>query len=614
MFQTHATRKSHKILCLNTLGFTVCFAAWMLNGVLVAFLVENQVFSWTPVEVGWLLGIPVLTGAVSRFPAGLLTDKYGGKWIYGGLLLFCAIPMYFLSYADDYFTYALMSFGFGLTGASFSIGIAYTSIWYPRNAQGTALGIFGAGNAGAAITTLCAPILLESLTDHGNNIENWRILPQIYAAVLAVMGVIFLMFTENKKPDHSAQSFSQILSPLKEIKVWRLGCYYFLVFGCFVALSQWLVPYYMNVFAVSLVTAGLLAAIFSLPSGLIRALGGWMSDHWGPRKVMYWVLSLSTFSCFFLITPPMQLQSPGAGVIAMQPGIVTSVAPNLVVVGTRHYPLIAARSDVYNTGDKPLSATKKNWHRPLVEKGDAVKKKQLLAKGITYISIPGSLPFTVVLILIIGIVWGTGQAAVYKYIPDYFPTQVGVVGGMVGVMGGLGGFITPIIFGYLLEVTGLWTSMWFFLMLFSLICLLWMHSIVMKMSKLPEGFEKPLLEEIGGESALDTAVNALYEKIVADESLQRYFRGVDVNRVRAHQKRFLTVALSKPGSIPDEMLDSLKAAHINMGINEHDFRTVARYLSEILTDLGASKQNVDTVIEVIGSLQGYIVSEPDAVS
>ncbi|MDH3455171.1 MAG: MFS transporter, partial [Desulfuromonadales bacterium] len=88
--QEVATAKSHKALFLNTLAFTVCFAAWMFNGVLVTFLADNQVFKWGPIEIGWLMGIPVLTGSLFRLPAGMLTDKFGGKPVYGTLLFICA--------------------------------------------------------------------------------------------------------------------------------------------------------------------------------------------------------------------------------------------------------------------------------------------------------------------------------------------------------------------------------------------------------------------------------------------------------------------------------------------------------------------------------------------
>jgi len=277
--ETKATATSHKTLILNTLAFTVCFAAWMLNGVLVAFLASNQVFKWGPVEVGWLLGIPVLTGSVFRLPAGMLTDKFGGKPVFSAVLLLCAVPMFLLSYANDFLAFALCSFGFGLTGVGFSVGIAFTSVWYPKKNQGTALGVFGAGNAGAALTTLLAPTLLNRFTQDGTNLDGWRQLPQIYAAVLATMGFLFFLFSTNKKPSGTAKTFGEQLRPLRSVRVWRFGLYYFLVFGCFVAFSQWLVTYFVNAYYLPLVTAGLLASVFSFPSGVIRALGGWMSDR-----------------------------------------------------------------------------------------------------------------------------------------------------------------------------------------------------------------------------------------------------------------------------------------------------------------------------------------------
>ncbi|WP_029917023.1 MFS transporter [Pelobacter seleniigenes] len=482
--QEVATVKSHKMLFLNTLAFTICFAAWMFNGVLVTFLVDNQVFNWGPVQIGWLMGIPVLTGSIFRLPAGMLTDKFGGKPIYGTLLLICAIPMYLLSKADSLTTFALCSFGFGLAGVSFSIGIAFTSVWYPRERQGTALGVFGAGNAGAALTTLFAPTLLNHLTDYGTDIEGWRQLPVYYAIMLASMGVLFFIFAENKKPASSTKSFRQMLRPLSDIRVWRFGLYYFLVFGCFVAFSQWLVPYFVNVYYLPLVTAGIFAAAFSLPSGVIRALGGWLSDLFGGRTVMYWVLSASVLLSFMVIIPKMEIYSPGRGVMAKRSGTVTEVTATSINIGENSYGLKQKPESLYNFDSQILVLpTKQTWQEPTVEVGQQVKKKELLAKGVTRIFFQANVWIFAVIVVMLGSIWGIGKAAVYKLIPDYFPEEVGVVGGMVGVLGGLGGFFCPIIFGYLLEGTGLWTSCWMFMFALSLICLIWMHLVATKMMK-----------------------------------------------------------------------------------------------------------------------------------
>lgn len=491
--QETATAQSHKILFLNTLAFTVCFAAWMFNGVLVTFLADNQVFDWGPVEIGWLMGIPVLTGSIFRLPAGMLTDKFGGKPVYGILLLVCAIPMFLLSKADSFTYFALCSFGFGLAGVSFSIGIAFSSVWYPRKFQGTALGIFGAGNAGAALTTLLAPTLLNRLTDGGANLEGWRQLPIYYAIMLAAMGVVFLFFADNKKPASSHKSFGQMLTPLKDIKVWRFGLYYFLVFGCFVAFSQWLVPYFVNVYYLPLVTAGLFAAAFSLPSGVIRALGGWMADKFGGRAVMYWVLAASVLISFLLIVPRMDIYSPGPGVMAGQSGTVTDVSAGEIVVNGRAYAVNPKPEPLKDYDDQMLILpSKQAWQEPVVEVGQTVQKKELLAKGVTRLYFQANVWILAVLVILLGSIWGVGKAAVYKLIPDYFPEEVGVVGGMVGVLGGLGGFVCPIIFGYLLEWTGLWTSCWMFMFVLSLVCLVWMHLTVQKMmrEKHPEDMQR----------------------------------------------------------------------------------------------------------------------------
>ena len=201
---------SNRILLLNTVAFMVCFAAWMINGVLVTFLVDNGLFNWSPVQIGWLLGIPVLVGSVFRLPVGILTDKYGGRWIMAVILFFCAVPMFFLSQANSFTSFLLLSFGFGLAGSAFAAGVAYTCLWYPKEKQGTALGIFGVGNTGAALTTFFAPAILNKLTGYGANMEGWRTLPKLYAALLLLTGIIFLFSDKNITPISSSPIFKPL--------------------------------------------------------------------------------------------------------------------------------------------------------------------------------------------------------------------------------------------------------------------------------------------------------------------------------------------------------------------------------------------------------------------
>lgn len=478
--------KAIRILTLNTLAFTVCFACWMMNGVLITYLVENRVFSWDKAQIGWLLGVPVLTGSLARLPVGVLTDRYGGRVVYGVLMLLSAVPMYLMSHANTYAQFMIASLGFGLTGASFAVGIAYTSIWFPKERQGTALGIFGVGNAGSALTSMGAPFMLAWLTGHGQNLEAWRMLPKLYAGVLVFMAVLFFLLTESRRIEHQdGYTLRERLAPLAHTRVWRFGLYYFLVFGGFVALAQWLIPYYVNVYAMTVATAGLMAAIFSLPSGLIRALGGWMSDRWGARAVMYWVFGVCIIGCLLLCVPRMEVQSPGEGIMALREGTVTAVSESEIVVDDQRYALEQRNGPPADRAEHGtlVFPTFSSWQEPVVEVGDRVKKKQLLARGVTHIFFQANVWIFTFLVFVVGIMMGIGKAAVYKFIPDYFPQDVGVVGGMVGVLGGLGGFLCPIVFGYMLRATGLWTTCWMFLFVLSLLCFGWLHAVVRRMMR-----------------------------------------------------------------------------------------------------------------------------------
>ncbi len=498
-------KRATRVLIMNTLAFTVCFAVWMMNGVLTTFLVDNGVFQWDKSQIGWLIGIPVLTGSLLRLPVGIWTDRYGGRKVYTVLMLVAAGATYLLSWADSYGEFLAASLGFGISGASFAVGIAYTSVWFKREHQGTALGIFGAGNAGAAVTALGAPSLLNYFTNNGEIVDGWRNLPLLYSAILLVMALLFYFTTfEKRVAGVEGKSLRERLRPLGVPSVWRFGLYYFLVFGGFVALAQWLIPYYVNVYTMTVVTAGFMTSIFSLPSGVIRAMGGWLSDKFGPRPVMYWVLGMCILCCALLMIPRMEIQAPGEGIMARKTGTVTEVSDDRMIAAGIEYPL-NARNNVkgytrLSDADPGLLIFPKAtfWQEPIVSLGEEVEKKQLLARGVTHIFFQANVWIFTFLVFMVGIMMGIGKAAVYKFIPEYFPNDVGVVGGIVGVVGGLGGFVCPVIFGYLLRGTGIWTTCWMFFFGLSVICLVWLHLIARRLMKAraPEVLRE-LEEEIG---------------------------------------------------------------------------------------------------------------------
>ncbi len=307
------------------------------------------------------------------------------------------------------------------------------------------------------------------------------------------MGILFFLTTTTRiKESDVKKKFSERMKVLACPRVWRFGMYYFFVFGGFVALSQWLIPYYVNVYSTTVVMAGALVAIFSFPSGVIRALGGWMSDRWGARVVLYWVFGICIISCFLLIVPQMDIHAPGSGVMARRAGVITEITADSITVESQGfdsvvYPMKEKQACLVSEDERnsgllvfPRSTS---WQESIVEVGQEISKKELLARGVTHIFFQANIWIFTFLCFVIGSAMGIGKAAVYKHIPNYYPDDVGAVGGMVGVIGGLGGFVCPVLFGYLLDWSGLWTTCWMFFAAVAVLCLIWMHQIIQQMIK-----------------------------------------------------------------------------------------------------------------------------------
>ncbi|MGE5146472.1 MAG: MFS transporter, partial [Candidatus Eiseniibacteriota bacterium] len=143
---------------MSTVAFTVCFAVWTIFSI-VGIRIKNEL-GLNDTEFGLLVGTPILTGSLSRIFLGIWTEQYGGRIVFFCVMVVAAIATFLLTYATSYETVLLAALGVGLAGGSFAVGIAYVSKWYPKAKQGTALGIFGVGNLGAAVTNIGAPFVL----------------------------------------------------------------------------------------------------------------------------------------------------------------------------------------------------------------------------------------------------------------------------------------------------------------------------------------------------------------------------------------------------------------------------------------------------------------------
>ena len=289
-----------KSLAVSTIAFTTCFAVWTIFSIIGIKIKQNLGLSDS--QFGLLVATPILTGSLSRIFLGIWTDQFGGRIVYFCLMITTSIAVGLLSTVSTYEMYLATALGVGLAGGSFAVGIAYVSRWYESSKQGTALGIFGMGNVGAAITNFGAPFLLIAY--------GWENVARIYAAILFVMALIFWFSTEEdpvtearKQRGEKVRPALMQMEPLKHARVWRFAIYYFFVFGGYVALALWLPRYYMGVYGLEIQTAGMLAAAYALPGSVFRALGGWLSDKIGARKVMY-VTFLGCLSCLFFLSYP----------------------------------------------------------------------------------------------------------------------------------------------------------------------------------------------------------------------------------------------------------------------------------------------------------------------
>ncbi|TAM48045.1 MAG: NarK/NasA family nitrate transporter [Gammaproteobacteria bacterium] len=397
---TTQTYKAWSVVVMSTLAFTVCFMIWMMFAV-IGIPIKNDL-GLNETQFGILVAMPVLTGSLIRLPLGMWTDKFGGRVVFFILMLSTVVPIWMISWATTFVEFLVTGLFVGVAGGSFTVGIAYCARWFPRNQQGLAMGIFGVGNTGAAVTKLVAPTIVVAW--------GWAMVPKVYAVLMLVAAILFWFFTytdHNHKVGKSVTVREQ-LAALKDPKVWRYSQYYSIVFGGYVALSLWMTKYYITEYGFDIKVAALFAAAFSIPGGVLRAIGGWFSDKFGAHTVTWWVLWISLVCLFFLSYPQTDL--------------------------------------TIHTVTGPLT-----FHIGL-----------------------NTVVFTVILFTM-GVAFAIGKASVFKYISDDYPHNIGVISGIVGLAGGLGGFILPIIFGVLVDLTGVRSSS--FMLMFGIVwtSLMWMY-------------------------------------------------------------------------------------------------------------------------------------------
>jgi NNP family nitrate/nitrite transporter-like MFS transporter len=388
------------VLVVSTLAFTMCFMVWMMFGVIGIPI--SKALGLNATEFGLLTATPVLTGSLVRVPLGIWTDIYGGR-IVMALLMASTVPaIWLMSFATAYWHFLVIGLFVGLAGGSFSVGTPYVARWFAKDRQGFAMGVYGAGNAGAAINKFVAPAIVVAF--------GWAMVPKVYAAVMLGTVVLFWMFSASdpthRVPRHT--KFEDQLRALKDPKVIKYCQYYSIVFGGYVALSLWMVQYYIGEFGLDIQSAALLAACFALPGSVLRAAGGWLADKYGAHSVTWWVMWFA-WVCLFVLSYPQTDFT-----------VHTVAGPKTFHLGLNVYGFTA-------------------------------------------------------LMFLLGIAFAFGKASVFKYIADDYPSNIGTISGIVGLAGGLGGFVLPILFGVLMDLTGIRSSAFMLMYGVVWVSLIWMY-------------------------------------------------------------------------------------------------------------------------------------------
>ena len=394
------SRQALSVLIVSTLAFTVCFMVWMMFGVIGIPI--KKALNLNATEFGLLTAMPVLTGSLIRVPLGIWTDRFGGRIVMTLLMAITVPAIYLMAYATAYWHFLVIGLFVGLAGGSFSVGTPYVARWFPKQRQGFAMGVFGAGNSGAAVNKFIAPALVVGF--------GWTMVPQVYAAVMLGAVLLFWFFSASD-PSHLVPptvTFRQQLKALKDPKVLKYCQYYSIVFGGYVALSLWMVQYYIGEYGLDIRWAALLAACFSLPGGMLRAFGGWLADKYGAHSITWWVMWVS-WVCLFLLSYPQTDFSI------------------LTVNGVKSFHI-----------------------------------------GLNVYAFTG-------LLFVLGVAWAFGKASVFKYIADDYPNNIGAISGIVGLAGGLGGFVLPILFGLLMDFTGIRSSAFMLMYGVVWVSLIWMY-------------------------------------------------------------------------------------------------------------------------------------------
>ncbi len=302
-----ATRSPGMMLTFATLGFVVNFWAWALLSPLgPLFRDQGTLGSLSESDVALLVAVPVIVGSVGRIVVGALTDKFGGRVMFCLVSVASIVPVLFLSYfALSSFVLVLVGgFVLGIAGTTFAVGVPFVNAWFPPERRGLAVGIFGAGMGGTAISALTTVKLYTDVGQHA---------PFLITAVLLAAYAVAAWFVLRDAPGRVTPTGSfagRLIDNSKLPITWQACILYAVTFGGYVAFSVYLPTYLKTAHQLSAGDAANRMAGFVVIAVLLRPVGGWLSDRVGAIPILSASLAIVVI-CAALVSPTPPLYIAG---------------------------------------------------------------------------------------------------------------------------------------------------------------------------------------------------------------------------------------------------------------------------------------------------------------
>lgn len=271
------------MLAVATIGFALNFWAWALVSPLGPLFRDNgRLGELSESDVSLMVAVPVIVGSLGRIVVGALTDRYGGRVMFPLVSAATVVPVLFLGFfaLDSYSLILLGGFFLGIGGTAFAVGVPFVNAWFPPAKRGLAVGIFGAGMGGTAISALTTVRLFEDVGETAPFL--------ITAAALAIYAVVAWLVLRDApgRVVPTTPLASRLAATARLSITWQACILYAVAFGGYVAFSVYLPAYLKTAHDLTAADAANRMAGFVVIAVLMRPIGGWLADRLGAIPVL----------------------------------------------------------------------------------------------------------------------------------------------------------------------------------------------------------------------------------------------------------------------------------------------------------------------------------------